>query len=467
VTEDPPGDTAPDPQAGAPVSVTSWTVRIGQRTWQAFVYGLRQRHQTKFDTPIHGIALDDLMAVSESPLYQYDPFETLQLGFQPGQIVATDGAVPFVLPDIKTYIDLRDDLLSDILRFGPIPVTKPDTWTTGIKRILVLKVSFSGEFDDPATPGDDRLTPHTDGEIFNALFGADTFFSANSQGLTLFDPVIVHMPVEVLAASAYTGTSGEVVGRALLKEHALTNARIAGHDPDEYDRVIILARQLFASRSAHGAVGGKVAMVIGESGSLAVTLTHELGHTYGFDHSNFYRPSTPDPLGPGEHLEYGDAWDIMGLPNAETEGRWLSRHFNVFFKHLAGWLPGSAVADGTAGGDFRMRRHDSSSAEGLRAIFIRAGDGTTYWLDVRRLFPSNASMMRGVEVRRDMNDPAYLYGPLRLLDMDMVTPGGPGPLYHSLTVGRMFHDLGNDIIIHTVHVGEDEMGEYTRVVITR
>ena len=70
---------------------TSWTARTDKTTREAFVYGVRLGHQTKYDTPLHGIAIDDVMAVDESPLYLYDEFEKLQLGFQPDQIVVTSG----------------------------------------------------------------------------------------------------------------------------------------------------------------------------------------------------------------------------------------------------------------------------------------------------------------------------------------------------------------------------------------
>jgi hypothetical protein len=277
VTEDPAGDTAIDPQGGAPLPVMDWTVRIGRTTRQAFLYGLRLKHQAKFDVPIHGIALDDVMAISESPLYQHDTLETVQLGFQPGQIVATDGDAPFLLPDINAFIDLEQTLLDGILQFGPGPSSKPDSWTTGVKGILVLKQLFRGDMDDPTTPEDERLTPHSDGEIFNALFGADVFFSSNSQRLTAFDPTIVTTPLEVLPASTFTGASSEAVARALIENNALNNARAYGYDPDAYDRIILMMRQLFDIPNGYAAVGGKVVMVFGVRSSLVTTLTHELG----------------------------------------------------------------------------------------------------------------------------------------------------------------------------------------------
>jgi hypothetical protein len=162
--------------------------------------------------------------------------------------------------------------------------------------------------------------------------------------------------------------------------------------------------------------------------------------------------ATADPIGPGEYKTYLDGWDVMGSPNTETAGQLFRRHLNAYFKSLAGWLPMDAVADGRTGGTplppssrlFALYPHDSASATGLRAIFVPASDGTTYWIGKRSQFPGNASMANGVEVRR-VQTPTETRGGVELLDTD--PPFGGFFLEHSLRSGLNFEDVANGITI--------------------
>lgn len=456
VLNDSPQDSINLPVTEPPSSVSSWTVRIGQTTREAFVYGFRLQHQTKFDTPIHGVALDEHMAISGSPLYRYDPFETIQLGFKPGQIVATSGGLPIPLPDIKAFIDLEQELIDQILRFGPLPFPfHPNEWTTGIKNLLVVKVMYR---NDPREP------PYSDADITAWVGGANSFFIENSQGLTSFNTTVVSTPIQVREIESYRFPGGHNILRdeALLALTASTSI-----NPDDYDRIVFLAPQLFDDPAATAAIGGKVVTVTGETPDLRVSLAHELGHTYGFSHSGYQDLTSINPITPvGSPLEYGDAWDMMGTADLEsTTGDPQRRHFNAFFKALAGWLPDTAVSDGTLGGDFRLRAHDAAVPVGTRAVFVEAGDGSTYWLGRRSQFPGNTSMVNGIEVRRVDNYPSAAYGPVLLLDLDLVFSGADRRDFHSL--GFEAIDAVNGITIRVVVIAEDHLGEFARVFITR
>ena len=177
---------------------SSWTASINQTTREAFVYGVRSGHHTKYDTPLHGIAIDGLMAVDESPLYLYDDFEKWQLGFLPDQIVATSGGLPFQLPNLQAFAALRRDLLNRILQFGPYPLSKlippgdPHPWTTGLKRVLVIQADFS----------DRRGALDTEAQIVAAFDEASSFYEDNSQGRTLLTPTILPAIVPLPSTSA-------------------------------------------------------------------------------------------------------------------------------------------------------------------------------------------------------------------------------------------------------------------------
>ncbi len=452
---------------------SSWTASIDQTTFEAYVYGVRSGHHTKYDTPLHGIAIDAQMAVDESPLYQYDLFEKWQLGFLPGDIVATSGGLPILLPNPQALIGLRLDLLNRILRFGPYPLDKlippgdPHPWTTGVKRVLVIQADFSDR------PG----VTDTDAEIIAAFDDASSFYEDNSQGRASLTPTILPTIVTLpLASGSYAAMGGDR-GAGRIRDDAKAGAQAydatAGgtgtYDPDSYDRFVVLTPQVFPDPRASGDLSGKGVVVTGEPLGFR-TLAHELGHTFGFTHSNFWLvPFGSDPLAPGTSVEYGDVWDMMGGPYFDdTAANPRKTHFNAFFKWLAGWLPYPDHLDAITTSTFRLYRHDAADAAGLRAIRIDADADKWYWLDIRRQFPWNPSMAMGIEVRRVTKSASYPYGQVELLDMD---PMNGGARDHSLTpfgaLFGVFDDTANGIRIVVIRVGTDATGDYADVRIER
>jgi hypothetical protein len=466
VSENLPGDSQGGLEIGTPEPPgISWTARIGQTTRHAFVYGLRLRHQTKFKTPIHGIAIDNVMAIDESPLYQYDPFETVELGFLPGEIVATSGDLPILLRDIGAFQKLRQEIIEQqLLRFGPL--LDLFAWSRGAKRVLVIKADLA----------DRTGVLYTDAQITSALEETSEFFVENSQGQTSLTPTILPAVLRLPSNSAVYAAMGTRLGPVAIREDAFEQARrfdaahggSGAYEPNAYDRVLVLTPQVFMDSNASGDLNGRAVVVTGTRLVLHA-LAHEFGHTYGFIHSNFWLvPYGADPIGPGSEAEYGDMWDMMGLPTLDmTDMEPRRRHFNAFFKSLAGWLPAAAIANATAGGSFRLYRHDSADASGLRAIWIDGGPGKNYWLDMRRNFPWNPSMSNGIEVRRVLKDADFVYGPVQLLDMDHVTIGPGGSVLHSLVRLRSFEDAPSGITIRVGGVSSDTVGEFADVVVTR
>lgn len=448
----------------APPSDVRWTARIGQRRFAAFVYGLRRIHQTKYDASLHGIALDDLMAVDESPLYPCDPFEARQLGFQEGEIVALDGEIPLVLPDLEALSRLREELIQQILGLGPYPlqhVLYP--WTTGAKRVLVIKADYS----------DVGGTLPTDDQIVAAIGEVNSFYLTNSHGQTSLAATVLPAVLRLPLAAARYEELGESDAHLNIKHHAADAAEAfdAGmggtglYDPDAYDRVLVLTPQVFDRAIAQGDLSARHVVITGDRLVLEA-LAHEFGHTYGFKHSAFWGVRyAADPVGPGIHDDYGDAWDMMGGP-------WLDdthldprrRFFNPFFRTLAGWLPASAIGHAASSGTFRLRRHDAAGATGVRAIRVPAGAGYYYWIDMRRQFEWNLSMMQGVEVRRVQDLFESSYGLVQLLDMD---PRNGASIDHSLGPGETFTDAARGITIQVTDSGIDAVGWYADVTITR
>jgi hypothetical protein len=447
---------------------TSWSATANKRTYEAFVYGARLAHQTKYGTPLHGIAIDAVMAVDESPLYLYDALEKAQLGFLPQQIVATSGGAPIPLPDPDAFLNLRQRLLERILRIGPYPLSKflpigdPHPWTTGLKRVLVIRADYS----------DNEGSLYPDGEIAAVFDETSAFYEENSQRRTSLSPNIIPAVLRLPRTSAAYAALGDDASHRAIRDEAAAAARAydasaggAGmFDPETHDRFVVLTPRVLSIDKARGDLGGRGIVFTGRRFTFAV-LAHEMGHTYGFAHSNFWFVEYGgDPLGPGTHLEYGDVWDMMGASTLDgTDAEPRRRHFNAFFKWLAGWLPRS-MTDVSRSGTFRLYRHDAGDAAGTRAIRIDADATTWYWLDIRRQFPWNHSMLTGVEVRQVTKNPPYSYGVVRLLDMD--TRAGTS-VDHSLTSFRTFEDTRNGIRVRVTGLGSDARGEYAEIAVER
>ena len=109
------------------------------------------------------------------------------------------------------------------------------------------------------------------------------------------------------------------------------------------------------------------------------TIQHELGHNLGLYHANAWVPSQDDdPIGPGEHDEYGDPYDNMG--NYSPYG-----HFNIYFKNYLSWIPDTDVKSVSRTGTYRVKAHDHREAgDGVRALKIHKNSGRDYWVSVRQ-----------------------------------------------------------------------------------
>jgi hypothetical protein len=440
---------------------TGWTAVIGQETFQAYVYGIRSQHHTKYETPIHGIAIDSLFAVDEDPLYELDELEIIQYGYQPGSIVALIGNGLITFPDFVALQKQREALIDVILRFDPRPLEiKP--WTTGPKEMLVVRADFTDATD----------IPYTDAEILGIVAEVSSFFEQNSGGQTLIRATILPETIHLDSATTeYSRYTDHRLGLQAVKNAAypalLDHVGDAGspYHPNRFDRILVLTPRVYSGDDdAYGQIGGK--MLVNAGGGLDLpTLAHEVGHTWGFLHSGFWIVGYDEsPISPtGANDDYGDLWDMMGAERAGvSDADPYKRHFNGYFKYRAGWLPVTDFVDATAGGTYRLFAHDIYSVTpGPRAIRIDAGGGLSYWLDARRRFgfDENQAMFQGIEVRRVR---PYLDGQLvELLDMK---PREGTTLTHSLTLGpATVLDAANGITLRI----ENYSATYADVIITR
>ena len=125
-------------------------VVIGERTYEAHVYGRRLEALTKSNLAIHGIAIDDRLAVSEVPYRHLEGAELAQQG-------AAGGTLTVAVGDKTASFATEADLAAWSERVGSAeastgpnvsadlltPQADPSSWVIGEKTVLWIRVDFS------------------------------------------------------------------------------------------------------------------------------------------------------------------------------------------------------------------------------------------------------------------------------------------------------------------------------------
>lgn len=369
------------------------TALIDGEAFETFVFGRREQQHTKFGLPLHGIAIDDRLALSESPLRVLDEGEKAALGLASEIEVAMVGAELKMLSSRLELDPLSRELIEAESTIGPrvanadattetasVPATAANTpWILGAKRVLWVKVDFS---DDPGAVA-------TDAEIAATNAQVSEFYAANSQGKTTMSFTILPATLRLPRAKSVYNASSSTVSQlqsdaaVLAKAYDATNGGTGMYDPDRYDRWIVLFKRMpvYTFGGQAQLTGPQVRL----NGTISAgTTAHELGHTQGLSHSHYWLPSGASGVGPGAHVEYGDVFDAMG-----SSGSSPNNHFNAAQKSKLGYLDPAAVAIVTQTGTYRIARHDHQDAAGVRGLKISIGDlGYDYWIEHRRFGPT-------------------------------------------------------------------------------
>jgi hypothetical protein len=142
----------------AEIQGTFRTAMVGEREFKAYVYGRRLGEPTRDNIPLNGIAVDDLLALSEHPLRILEPAEAATLRVQDPlctvsglpanvvgqQIVAAVAGEPVFLCRGSHAVQLNDELTAAESGSPGPQASDPEqsTWTEGLKRMLIIRVDF-------------------------------------------------------------------------------------------------------------------------------------------------------------------------------------------------------------------------------------------------------------------------------------------------------------------------------------
>ena len=481
------------PRTGGPaVESIQKFVQLNGHTYRAYVYGRRLGETTKHGIPMHGVVIDDAIALHENGLRTLadgettdptgpvvdlrTPAEKAAVALPPVRAEMGGTIYGFATPEQMQAAEVRIEAAEaglgpnpsqtavSLLQVKPFtpptpkPNNQPSAWTTGSKNVLIIRVDFSDLSGIPEGGQD------TQAYVQNL---ADTqvspYYAQSSYGQTALINTVTPRLYRMPQTADYYATNG---ANSQLVADAET-AAAPDYTAANYDRIIVLFSDLsgFAnSKITYGGlgdIGGPNVRCNGEFDFRVIA--HELGHTYGLYHANLWQVTDGNPISPagtdqatnaalGFTDNYGDPYDTMGA-NRNNDQR---TDFNPNKKNILGWVTDAQVQTVTTSGTYRISRFDNATGTGTLALKIAKDSVHNYWISIRRKFTDNASMQNGAYIvwAKNQNDVTDL--------LDMNTPG-TNVQDAALNVGEYFTDTAANIAILPLDNGGSAPNEYMDV----
>ena len=417
------------------------SARLPDGTYQAHVYGQMKGFGTVDGLYLHGVAVGDHLALSDTPMRPLEVGEHLISGKEvkadhPVSLslanrVRGDGIGPFFAEGKEGYRclccgaiewDNYEAYLGAAAGSGGPPVAGAigrAYSNTGARKLLLIPVEFSDKTGSPWSS-----TTVRDGRISDIK----SYFSVTSYGIFTL-PTVDTVPLQLMDNNS-THYEDSSAGRDLLKDHAVAKATTAGYNSDDYDFVaIVLNHNWMSGYAGYGQVGAKFSWIDGSSSGSELDqdgrlYIHELGHNLGLRHANAWDSATsvPDDTS-GTHVEYGHDFDVMGDTWTYSYDK---LHVNASYKNAMDWLPDSSINIVTSDTTVDLYVMDQTQVSGRTyAIKIPAGislgssSNLDYWVEFRSRFPSNSTLDDGVLIF--MSNDTHADEALKLLDMNPST----------------------------------------------
>ena len=490
------GQTVPEP--------VYRTATVNEKEYRAYTYGRREAQTTRQDISIIGVAVDNAIAVSESPLRVLETNETPAPGVTVSTICPISGlespapsgplnptpkkATAVQVADkvqivchVEHVAEYEQKLIANETAVGPYrgalsPETSavyqtaangapgtsgiggrpPVAWTTGVKKVLIIRVDFSDLVGQP-------MSAAAGLSLFTQANGVGDFYQQCSYALTSINMVANDItPVYRMPQTANAYAVGNLNGQ--LHNDARTAAAAGGYNVNSYDRVGVVFANLGGipgsgiTYGGLGQVGGPSFWVNGEYDFRVVA--HELGHTWGLYHCDLWQVYDGNPISPAGHFEdYQDPFGVMSAGNTN-----INFHFDPWQKSILHWLPDASTPTITTDGTYRLYRFDHPAADtathnmALKIVRnVPPGSGTQdYWIGFRQNFPANPSLFNGAYIIWGYN--FVTHGDL----LDMTTPGSNSQ-DAGLAIGQTFHDTVAGITIRPLAKGGVTPNEYLDV----
>ncbi len=423
----------------------------GTREFDAHVYGRRTEEINPVDTGFEGVVIDGSIALydhGEKPGHEDRCPGCRDLGFGPAAAAWGDASIGS----------------SDVLNRPSLP------WANGEKKVLIIRVDFSDRpGEPPAVPGGPPLTKQYVEDLFNQPGGIADYFEENSFGKT---SLVTTVTTQLYRMPRTAASYAQGTGNLRLDAHA---AAAADFDLASFDRIGVACTDQstlpgsIVNFAGIAVLGGKDFLISGYFDFQVVA--HELGHTYGLRHANWWKPASGTTLGTPSEMtsyrnadgsltsqDYMDPYDIMGGWSVAQDRR---HHLNPWFKNLVGWIPDTSVRSVNDSGVYRIQRFDDGSSDpATRTLALKIGRDSTrdYWIGYRRQPFAGSNLATGAYV-------SFGYNANRMNDLlDCNTPGG-NLNDAALQIGQSLVDNGGGITITPIASGGSGADEYLDIAV--
>ena len=435
------------------------------RRYEARVFGRRARQRTVAQTFVHGVALDGVMAVAEEPLRALEVGERVPPDKEVSSVCPVSGSeVPLPPPSAPVsketpaveiggriqflchgghLVAMADGLIAqEGATGGPVKPTGPvpTSWSTGVKSVLYIRVTFPDRLQDPQPERD----------AYEMMRTVNDFLAENSRGQLTFLTTVTPLLVMPRSEAWYRANDSSSAPAILTDARAV--ARAAGYDWAAYDLEAVRWNGASGSFGGQAYVGARGCWLKSSSPGVAA---HEFGHNLGLWHANFWNTGGESTVGSGSNAEYGHSFDTMGSASAGNH------FFCAAHQSDLNWLPSSLVARSRGGsGLFRLHQHDQGRLDPDRryALAVPRDGMREFWLEFRQRFTANPWLMNGAQATwapwGDSSSETTAWGSnggAQLLDL---TPGSPDNKDDAaLVVGRSWTDPDTALTLTTVGKG--------------
>jgi len=457
----------PEEKAGMLEKIMFREVELkGGGTYRAYVYGKRENQLSTPGVLVNGVAMDSEFAVSDEPTRRLEVGENLPKDKPvvsecpvsgksavdpkdvPAQATEASNAVESPTEIIffcdGSHIALQNQtlLMGEGVTGGALPFSGilPATVTPALGNIKVLVMH--------TTYADQNAAPSTEAKLYQTLRDvADHYAKASYGRLSLVGvvtPVIKLPHNEAWYVNRDTSNGGDIGGTGQEHSDARAEARKLGYDTNDYDSIIMRHSGGPGSYGGLATVPGSTVWLRNDSPG---TWAHEIGHSFGLLHSNFWDTAGTSSIGNGANSEYDDTYDIMG------SGPFPGGHYNAQGKNQIRWLTSEFVQPVTQTGLYRIYAYDRAVLDPSRryALTVVKDVQRTYWGMVRSQMDSNPFAKNGMVL--GWKFPNGGGSNFQLID---TTPGSPYDRTDApVSLGATFADTESGIYMTTVAANDN------------